>query len=165
MSPGELITHTRAWLHFGRLSQDLGLGPQQAIVRSPVLIRVPSGCNRQHFNSEWRNTVKGWLAPVKSILPGGGYAPHSHSRPDGWRLCHHQLMASKVTWAPTSSQQMEDGLGGFFGPAMEVMCTTSTRIIGQSSVKGLVSVQEIGKSSPWRGGHFLATFGGSHKSC
>lgn len=89
---------------------------------------------------------------------------HSHSGPSCWRLCHHQLMASRVTWPPTSSQQMEDCLGGFYGPVLDAMYMTSIHIPlarAQSMVPFLCKGNW--KSSPWQGGCFLAILRGNHK--
>lgn len=63
---------------------------------------------------------------MKSILPGGGYAPGGHPGPSCWRLHHHRLMASKETWASASRQPMEYGGEDVCGPAA-VMRTTPTR--------------------------------------
>lgn len=72
---------------------------------------------------------------------------------------HHQLMASRVTWPLTSSQQVEDCLGGFlWASSRRDVHDFHPRPTGKSSV-----VPSNWKSNPWQGGHVLATPGGNHK--
>ena len=93
-----------------------------------------------------------------------------------WWLCSTQSFWSQlmealsspthgfqVTWPSMSSQQMEDCLGGYYGPALDVMYMTSPHIPlarAQTVVPSLCKGNW--KSSPWQGSHFLATLGGNH---